>query len=356
MKSRALFCVTSAFLLAATLPASNLVNFTTVPNTDFATFGAGGMRGQGTGSIVVTGVSGTVTVAYLIWMGPTNDTGDANASVTFNGTAITGVNIGNSNDNCWGFTNSKAYRANVTSLVSGNATYTLANFRKPGNVADINGVSLLVFFNDGNSANNRDYVVFNGNDSNINNTFDANGWNASLSGIVYTSGPVTMRMIVSDGQTFPDDEFRINNTTILPSGGNNWQGNTVPDQGTAFSTSGGLWDHKSFDVTALFTPGPNTLTIQPTTYISDCLAMIAAIFDLPAGAAPPTPTFTPGGPVATPTPTLTPPVATPTPTLTPTVPAPPAVVPTLSGGALVLLAAALALVGLFALNLTRSSS
>src|SRR6266446_4575361 len=63
--------------------ANNLTNFTTVPNTDFAMFGAGGMRGQGTGSIVVTGLSGTVTAAYLFWHGPTNDSADTNAAVTF---------------------------------------------------------------------------------------------------------------------------------------------------------------------------------------------------------------------------------------------------------------------------------
>ncbi len=52
---------------AAFVSADQLTNFTTVSNTDFLTFGVGGMRGQGTGSIVVTGVSGTVTTAYLYW-------------------------------------------------------------------------------------------------------------------------------------------------------------------------------------------------------------------------------------------------------------------------------------------------
>jgi Protein of unknown function (DUF3344) len=335
-RSRVAYLATLALLaMTPALFASDLVNFTTVANTDFAFFGAGGMRGAGTGNITVTGVTGTVTTAFLYWHGPTNDTGDANAAVTFNGTPITGTNIGNSADNCWGFQNSKAYVANVTSLVSGDATYTLANFRKTVPVtADINGVALVVFFNDGNAANNRDYVIFHGNDSNITNTFDAAGWNATLAGITYTSGTASMRMIVADGQAFADDEFRINGVTLLPSGGANWEGNTVPDQGTAANTNGGLWDHRTFDVTSLFTPGPNTLTIQPTTYVNDCLAMVAAIFDLPGGAAPPTPTGgapTPGGP------------------------APPAIVPTLSGTALVIMAAILAIVGLLALKFTRSS-
>lgn len=170
--------------------------------------------------------------------------------------------------------------------------------------------------------NNRDVVIFNWNDSNQPNTFDAPGWNASLSGINYTTGTVNMRMIVGDGQSFPDEEFRINGMTILPAG-NNWQGTTVPDQGTAGATGGGLWDHRTFDITLLLTPGPNTLTIQPVPPFSDCLSMIAAIFDLPAGAAPP--------------------------------PAVPADVPTLSGKSLFLLAAMLAAVALLVLNYTRGS-
>lgn len=251
------------------------------------------MRGQGTGSIVVSGVSGTVTTAYLFWHGPTNGN-DANASVTFNGTPITGVNIGNSNANCWGFTDSRAYRATVTSLVTGNATYTLANFIKASPVADINGVSLVIFFNDGNPANNRDVVIFNGNDSNQPSAFDLNGWNATLSGINYTSGTVNGLFIVADGQNFPDEALVINGVTILPAcSSNNWQGNTVPDQGTAGATNGGLWDQRSLNLTALFTPGPNTLTIQPQASCSDCLSLVAVLFDLPAGAAPPPPAVVP---------------------------------------------------------------
>ncbi len=221
----------------------------------------------------------------------------------------------------------------MTALVTGNATYTLANFLKASPVADINGVSLLIFFNDGNPANNRDVVIFNGNDSNIANTFDAAGWSATLAGINYASGTANMRLIVSDGQAFSDDALQVNGVTLLPSGGANWEGNTLPDQGTASVTNGGLWDHRSFDVTSLLSPGPNTLTIQPTAYVNDCLSLIAAIFDLPAGAAPPTPT--PSGPVPTPT---------------PSVPVPAAVVPTLHWEGFMALAAALAIIGFWGLK------
>ena len=54
----------------------------------------------------------------------------ANSNVSFAGHAIAGANIGFSSDNCWGFENSQAYRADVTPYVSGNGTYDLASFIK----------------------------------------------------------------------------------------------------------------------------------------------------------------------------------------------------------------------------------
>ncbi|MEP6992908.1 MAG: hypothetical protein ABI968_00205 [Acidobacteriota bacterium] len=301
--------------LSAPLSAANLTYFRTVPNTDFAVFGAGGMRGQGTGSIVVSGISGTVTGAFLFWHGPTDDSGDRNAGATFGGSSILGLNIGLSGDNGWSLDHSVAYRADVTGLVAGNGTYSLANFRKPGpRLADINGVSLLIFFDDGNPSNNRDVVVFNGNHSNKINYFDADNWSVALPGITYAGGPVNMLLVVSDGQAWNDDELKINGSTFLASGELGWQGSTVPDQGKASTTNGGLWDQRSFDVTSLMSPGLNTLQIQPTTYVDDQVSLIAVLFDLPVGAAPFLPTPTAQTPTPTPSWTLTP---TPTPTRTP---------------------------------------
>ena len=69
-----------------------------------------------------------------------------------------------------------------------------------GTDVEINGVSLIVFFDDGDDTNNRDIVMFDGNDSNVNNNgFDADGWNFSLTGINYDSGTASMDVHVSDG-------------------------------------------------------------------------------------------------------------------------------------------------------------
>lgn len=159
-----------------------------------------------------------MTEAYLYWHGLTNTTNsNVIADVTFNGTGISGSFLGISSDNCWGFANSMAYRANVTALVTGNGNYSLTNFLKTG--ANINGASLIVFFNDGNGANNRDVVMFNGNDSNISNSYDADGWNITLAGINYSSGQASAQFHVGDGQTFGDARFIANSTTLVPAGG-----------------------------------------------------------------------------------------------------------------------------------------
>ncbi len=264
--------------------ANDIAEFETVFATDIASAGFGGMRGIGDGEIVLTGVSGTVTEALLYWHGPTNsEDATANADVTFAGTDISGANIGFSDNNCWGFDNSQAYRADVTSLVTGDDTYSLANFL--GSNADINGASLIAFFNDGDDTNNRDVVLFDGNDSNIPNTFDADGWNVTLPGINYDTGSANMELHVSDGQSFPDDALTLNGTIALAPSGPTFDGDSVPNGPSATSTSGGLWDIKAFDVTSGLAPGDNTLTLT-TGLGSDCLSLIVAAVDLPGGAAP----------------------------------------------------------------------
>lgn len=319
--------------------ANDIAHYQTYFDTDVAAAGYGGMRGIGTGTIHLTGVSGTVDQALLFWQGPTtSDSSQANAVVTFAGEEITGTNIGFSDDNCWGFDNSQAYRADVTSLVTGSGDYALADFIK--GVADINGVSLIVFFDDGNDTNNRDVVLFDGNDSNIPNIYDADGWNVSLSGINYTSGSVRMDLHVGDGQIWDDDALVLNGVTTIAPTGAIFQGESVPNgAGDTEETQGGLWDIKSYTVTGQLTPGPNTLTLTTGSFEdSDCLSLVVAAVDLPAGAAPTEePTAAPARshhkhvpktPTPEPTDTSAPPTAT---HLPPTLSPPP--IATASGGA-----------------------
>jgi hypothetical protein len=276
----------AALGLSATAQASDMTYFTTVSDTDVATFGIGRLRDYGKGDLTVSGLSGTISSAYLYWHGPTNSTDPTiNAAPSFAGNIVAGTNIGFSQDNLWGYANSQAYRADVTSFVTGNGIYYLDNFYDLSNrdAATINGASLIVFYQDGDATNNRDVVLFDGNDSNFDNGYDANGWNATLAGIDYTSGSASMTLSISDGQSiFTDGELKLNDT-IIASGG--WaQGDTV-QQGYGFLRSGRLWDVQTYDVTGFLTPGSNTLDLKLAP-VSDALSLIVAQFSLPVGAAP----------------------------------------------------------------------
>ncbi|NJL47846.1 MAG: PTPA-CTERM sorting domain-containing protein [Leptolyngbyaceae cyanobacterium SM2_5_2] len=278
--------------------AAQLTFSETIFNTDWTSAGYGGMRGIGTGSIDLSGVTGKVNKALLYWHGPTNSNDpNANSNVSFNATNIAGANIGFSDDNFWGFDNGQAYRSDITSLVTGNGIYSLANFIKPG--VEINGASLLVFFDDGNTSNNRDVLLFHGNDANFSNPFNPDGWDVTLAGINYDGGDAFINLGVSDGQTFPDDALVVNGAIIAPSGAV-FQGNSVP-RGPGGPSNGGLWDIKNYDVTGLLTPGSNTLNLT-TGATNDALSAVYVAVDLEAGAAPdqpdpnpiPTPALLPG--------------------------------------------------------------
>jgi len=288
------FLLAAALVLPGIAQATDLTFFRTVFDTDFTAAGVGGMRGNGNGTITLAGISGTITEAYLFWHGPSNASATAapvaNATVTFNGTDVTGTFLGISDDNCWNFQNSLAYRADVTSLVTGNGAYALTNFTKPNGI-DANGASLIVFFDDGDSTNNRDVVMFNGNDSNISNAFDADGWNITLAGINYSSGTASAQFHVADGQVFGDAAVIANATTIANAGAI-FQGTSVPGPNLP-AGNGNLWDIVDFDVTSLLNPGLNNLNIT-SGVAGDCLACVMIAIDLPAGAAPPTEAPEPG--------------------------------------------------------------
>ena len=278
----------SIFLGALSANANVISYYTTVFDTNFATADLG-LRDVGAGTLAVSGISGTVTQSLLFWHGPTNSTDpNVNANVNFNGTSITGTNIGFSQDNFWGDLNSQAYRANVTSLVTGNGNYTLSNFQKP--TAQINGTALFTFFNTGLSTGKRDVVLYDGNDSNFASQYDPAGWNFTLSGINYKSGSAFLTMYVSDGQDFSpadDGTLEVNGKTLATGG--IFQGSSARAPGAGVS-NGSLTDVETFDVTSFLTPGLNSLNITLGPGFDDALSAVVAAIDLPAGAAPPPPT------------------------------------------------------------------
>ena len=265
--------------------ANAISYFTTIYGTDWTTAGVA-MRGtNGVGTLNVSGISGTVTKSYLWWHGPTNTTDPTdNAHVMVNANAVTGTNIGFSQDNYWNYANSQAYRADTTSIINANGAYALTNFTTTN--SNINGAGTAVFFNDGNAANNRDVVLFDGNDSNFASAYDAAGWDVHLNGVDYSGGQAFLTMFVSDGQNFSSDDdgtLEINGTTLATGG--IFQG-TSPGVGVA---NGTLWDIETFDITSFLTPGMNNLHITLDAGFSDALSAVVFAIDLPAGAAPPPP-------------------------------------------------------------------
>ena len=297
------YAVGAIFLGAAQVRANDISLVQTNLSTDYTVAGVGGMRDVGSGIIVLTGVRGVVTQAYLYWHGPMNSVDPtANAAVFIDGQPIRGTNIGFSAPNCWpNLILSQAYRAEVTDMVAAkrNGIYQLSKFTKPNNV-NVNGASLIVFYNDDDPTNDRDVVLFHGNDSNFRNSYDADGWNVVLSGINYTPGSTGndrafIQLHVADGQLFPnfdDDALRINGVVIAPSGAV-FSGNTVPAANNGPKNNGSLWDIKSWEVTSFLNPGPNTLTVA-TGYVEggDCLGLVVALVDLPGGTIGPPPACT----------------------------------------------------------------
>jgi hypothetical protein len=265
----------------------------TIYNTDFRSAGAGGLRNVGAAPITLSGVNGPVSRAYLYWAGPGNlPSPTANNTITVNGQTVVGAPLGLTDDNCWGFQNSTAYRADVTALVAarGNGAYLLGRLVKQGTNVNANGASLLVFFDDGDQDNNRDIVLFEGNDSNANNPYDAFGWNVTLAGINYTNGTGFIEVHVSDGQTYPDDSVLLNGTNVLTPAGPVFQGVTVPGPNNGPLNNGNLWDIRAWEVTPYLSPGSNRLSMTHG-YIAngDCVSLVAAVINLPSGAAPPPP-------------------------------------------------------------------
>jgi hypothetical protein len=288
----------TALALASPVQATLLSYSRTFLNTDYASAGYGGMRGgDGTGTITLSGVSGTVKQALLYWHGPQNEA-NGNASVLFANQAINGVSLGRSSDNIWGFAHAEAYRADVTAFVTGSGLYSLANFIKTGAgntlSADINGVSLLVSYDDGNDTNNRDIMLFEGNDSNLGEGTDADGWQASLGSFNYSSGDVVLELGVSDGQAADDAALEVNGQELVASGPI-FSGTSVPVGPTAIDTDGGLWDIRRFEIDSLLSPGINTLEL--TSFVElDYLSLVHAVVNLPTGTSPvPPPVQVPDG-------------------------------------------------------------
>lgn len=328
--SLAMFTLLAGF--AVSTNAKPVTPALTLQNIDWTSAGVGGVGGKGgvggSGSINLTGVSGPVKKAFLYWHGIDNlltsgqqtlaqSTAVGSVSsplvsptvaagcdgvynvptVLFNGVPVTGIVLGDATTNCWGNGSSRAFRADVTPLVTGNGSYTVSDVVTDA-CDDLNGASLVVTFDDGNAANNRDIVLFEGNDSNIADGFpgETDGWHAVLPGIVYSSGAASVEVHLADGQTFDpgglDDNALVFSAggpaVVIPDAFNRYDGQSLADAGHSRSLVPGLlWDIHRFDISALFTSiGLYTLSVDGQDPYIDCTGLVLLIVDLKAGSAP----------------------------------------------------------------------
>ncbi len=276
----------------APIVANDITKKFTFRNANLITTGAG-LRASTSPSrstdTVVMSLSGvgtsTVLKAFLYYHGVANGVAENAALSLLHGETVTAEHIGSSDTNCWSGTQSDAYRADVTGIVDmfGDDDY---QFFSQASLSDFlgNGVSLVVIFTDNDSSNNKDIIIYDGNDSNIQNTYDADGWNIFLSNIECPAVcSAALEMHVGDGQVFVDDAILVNSIELIPSGPI-FDGDVLPP--LPYHQNGNLWDIRSFDITSYLTPSTvNSLSIVSGVF-SDCLSMVVAIITLPAGAAP----------------------------------------------------------------------
>jgi YD repeat-containing protein len=142
------------------------------PSTGYASASLGGLRDRGQGTLSLRGVQGPVRRAFLYWHGPVDSWhSDANSRIRFAGRWIQGVSLGLSHDDGWTYRQSHpyavahSYRADVTALVGGDGEYPVSELVKTAQF-NVNGLSLLVLFDQPEPALRRDVRLWSGNESN----------------------------------------------------------------------------------------------------------------------------------------------------------------------------------------------
>jgi len=247
-----------------------------------------GLRGLGTGTISVTGIppGATVRRALLYWA--TLGTTGTFTSPTLNTIPVAGTLIGQSDDPLWGAWQCFAYRADVTSLVSGNGTYTVAGLPKDGpTLNDSQGASLVVIY----SLPGAPSRVISINDGAVALVASRMLFSATtLGGFIAAEPPTGARLtfIVGDGESFtPESEYAGINAAVL-------------DVNEFDGGDGHFWDTRTYDASAAIAGGAMSADAIVSTG-TDSLVWVAAILSVPGTSSNPTlalsvnhPSFHPG--------------------------------------------------------------
>jgi hypothetical protein len=227
-----------------------------------------GLRGRGTGDIVVSGIpdGASVSKAFLYWA--TIGTLNTFTSPTLDGQPVSGKLVGSSGDTCWNANGNFVYRAEVTSLVGGNGTYTIAGLPASGVlVDDSQGAALVVVYSAAGAAR-RTILI---NDGAATLDLDTHNYTDTIHGFVpddpLTSAQVTY--IVGDGQSWLDGDITFNGSVL--------------DTSAFAGSDGDYWDTLRYDVTSLTPMSPSTTTLDDH-YApldeTDCLLWVATVFSV----------------------------------------------------------------------------
>ncbi|MBN1796799.1 MAG: PEP-CTERM sorting domain-containing protein [Sedimentisphaerales bacterium] len=224
-------------------------------------------------SVNISGVpnGSQIVKAYANWSYLTDSpNGGGEASITINGSPVTGNLTGQGDDLCWGRDYAAAYTADVTSLIlgGGNGVYTIGSATDDASSGGIGeGFSLLLVY--GNEASIlKEINVYSGYTHKASSSETATATYDFLNS--YNGGPAHFFINALDGQNAGDD-FYING--ILASGlipgtggpGDAWLGDLGPGaSGTNY------YDHAEGDASGFMIIGDMSL-LAVTTGGSDCI-------------------------------------------------------------------------------------
>jgi hypothetical protein len=252
--------------------------YTQAVNGDVVTAGVG-LRGTGTGTITLADVPAGATIqqAFLYWS--TVGSSGTFTAPALNGTPVTGTLIGQSDDPVLGVAQAFAYRADVTGLVAGNGSYTVAGLPAgplppaSATVNDSQGASLVVIYSLP-GAPSRIVTINDGAVTLIGPAVSVVGarlqeYTTALTGFLAATPPTDARatFVVGNGQSLTPDYAGLNSTLFATNGFSGGDGNA--------------WDTRTYDVSTAMAAGDTSARAVVSTG-NEALVWVAAILSVPA--------------------------------------------------------------------------
>jgi hypothetical protein len=206
-------------------------------------------------TITISGIpaGAAIVKAFIYW----TYIGANQPSITVDGTDVTGTLVGTTPDTCWGIGSNFAFRADITSLVPGNASYTLTNFvSRTDFTSDGQGASIVVVYVDPADTRTNFLAI---NDGAVGFVSGTETSTSVIGGFTLGGGfeRATMLNIVADGQSF-SEQLSV-------------EGNPLGNNNAFGGFDGDFWDTRIDDITAFLSPGATSITTVLASD-SDCLA------------------------------------------------------------------------------------